>query len=236
MRIRNIFNSAAACVATAMPIALLAACSNDPYDTGDGSLSYMRADFAEITTNANGEATAATTDDGVRLLLSPAAKASWITAKDSTYRALLYYDTSSGATDGATVKPLAVSEILVPRITRQSNAALYPTDPLTFSSVWISPNKRYANLDISIKTGKKDGKLESQYVGILYTGTETDNSGAKTHHLLLVHNQNNVPQYYSVQTYVSIPLYRMPVAISAGDNIEITLNTYNGKISKRFRI
>lgn len=39
-------------------------CSNDPYDTGDGSLSYMRADFAEVATNGSSEAASATTDEG----------------------------------------------------------------------------------------------------------------------------------------------------------------------------
>ena len=41
----------------------VSACSSDAYDTGDGSLSYMRADFVKAFADHDGKFTAAITDD-----------------------------------------------------------------------------------------------------------------------------------------------------------------------------
>ena len=42
---------------------------------------------------------------------------------------------------------------------------------------------------------------------------------------MLYHDQGGVPEYYTVQQYVSIP---SPLLKDA-DTVELTLNTYNGK-------
>ncbi len=235
MNRRNNTVTAAAIAAAALATAFTA-CSRDGYDTGDGSLSYLRADFAELHTGGDGAAAQATTDDGATLYLSPAVKESWMTAKDSVYRALLYYKTQSAATASSTIEPVTASRVLVPSITKFNIAspAAYPTDPVSLSSAWKSRNGRYINLDLSIKTGKKDGKVEAQTIGILYTGTATDSGGTKRHRLTLLHDQNNVPEYYSVETYVSIPLYRLPFTAANGDIIEVTVNTYTGTTTKTF--
>lgn len=210
-------------------------CSNDPYDTGDGSLSYMRADFAEVATDGSSEAASATTDEGKSLRFQSAKKVDWMTVKDSLYRALLYYDTNEDAAT-ATVRPIAISQVLVPNVMKAVKSKIYPTDPVTFSSAWESPSGRYINLDISIKTGKKDGKVEAQGLGFVYNGTTTGADGTKVHSITMIHDQGNAPQYYSVQTYVSIPLYRLPFKTGSGDVMEIKVNTYKGVISRQFQI
>lgn len=228
----------AAAIAAATLTAGLTACSRDSYDTGDGSLSYLRADFADLLTGSGGEASQATTDDGATLYLSPAVKESWMTAKDSVYRALVYYKSNAAANGTATVEPVTASRVIVPSVTKGNaqSALLYPTDPVALSSAWMSKNGRYLNLDIGIKTGKKDGKVETQSVGILYTGTSAGSDGTKVHRLTLLHDQNNAPEYYTVETYVSIPLYRLPFETASGDKMEITVNTYTGTQTKTFTI
>lgn len=222
-------------------LALLVACGNDPYDTGDGSLSYMRADFVEVSTNSSAEAVSAVSDDGKHLTLSPAIGADWLTAKDSVYRALLYYNVAEGMdadfVSEATVKPIAVGSIIVPNIINASSGnRTYPVDPVMLESMWMSKNGRYLNLDISVKVGIKDGKIGSQSIGVVYGGSYTVSDGSVVHRLVLAHGQNGVPEYYSSQVYVSIPLYRMPHAIAKADCIEITVNGYGGKVTKTFAV
>ncbi len=236
----DILKTAAAGLSAVLIAAAGTACDNDPYKTGDGSLSYMRADFVEASTDGTASVTAATTDNGTQLRLSPPLKASWITAKDSVYRALLYYNTNDEASaDGgkATVEPVAISDVIVPKVVSATSIIkTFPTDPVTFDAAWLSKNNRYANISFYIKTGKKDGKTEAQSVGIAYTGTTTLADGTKCHRLALIHAQNDVPQYYSYLVYMSIPLYRLPFSLNSGDSIEIGINTYNGKTTKNFKI
>ena len=92
------------------------ACSNEAYDTGDGSLSYMRADFVEANTDGNANIISATTDEGTVLTLSPSVQADWTTTKDSTYRALLYYNIAKDNSSNTDVEHIAISDVLVPRI------------------------------------------------------------------------------------------------------------------------
>ena len=71
---------------------ILSACSNDPYDTGDGSLSHMRADFVEAQTDASANIISIETDDGEHMFLTNAINVSWAERPDTIYRALLYYN------------------------------------------------------------------------------------------------------------------------------------------------
>lgn len=235
----SISKPAVACLFSALLVACLVACGNDPYDTGDGSLSYMRADFVEVSTNSSAEAVSAVSDDGKILTLSPAIGADWLTAKDSVYRALLYYNVAEGMdaelVGEATVKPIAVGNVIVPNVINASSGnRVYPVDPVNLESMWMSKNGRYLNLDISVKVGAKDGKIGSQSIGVAYVGSYTGSDGSVVHRLVFAHGQNGVPEYYSSQAYVSIPLYRMPYAVTKADRIEITVNDYDGKATKTF--
>lgn len=229
-----IHDSVVACIILSLPH-VFQACSNDPYDTGDGSLSYMCADFVEATTDGSANVVSATTDDGKALTLSPSIKADWITATDSTYRALLYYNHAGGNDMAATVKPLAIGSVLVPNILHEETSANpYPTDPVTLETAWMSRSQKYINLGISVKTGKIDNKIEPQSFGIALAATTTTADGHRCFRLKLIHDQGNAPEYYSTQVYVSIPLYRFPVEVSGGDRFEISVNTYKGTVTRTF--
>ena len=72
--------------------ALLAACTTDSYDSGDTPLSYLSAEWADVTTNGDGLVAYAVTDGGQRLTFSPPYQAQWLKQKaDTTCRALLYH-------------------------------------------------------------------------------------------------------------------------------------------------
>lgn len=88
------FSCAAAKVvasAAVVAAALLASCTTEQYDSGDGKLSYLRSDFVEACTDAQSRMSSFTTDDQLSLLVEGTPKVSWMTTPDSTYRALVYY-------------------------------------------------------------------------------------------------------------------------------------------------
>lgn len=217
---------------------LLESCTTEPYESGDGDLSYMRADFVEANTDSEKSVVSVKTDDGLNLFLSPSLTAKWITVADTTYRALVYYNTQEDLRDGTTVRPLAISPVTVTKVIKKgiiSSGTTFATDPVTLETAWESGG-RYLNLGLQLKTGTTDGKTESQVLGMLYTGTENTESGGRLHKLKLLHSQNGVPEYYSAQVYVSVPLYNLPFEAASGDSIQICVNTYDGETNRIFAV
>lgn len=217
---------------------LLESCTTEPYESGDGELSYMRADFVEANTDSEKNVVSVKTDDGLTFFLSPSLTAKWVTVADTTYRALVYYNTQDDLQDGATVKPLALSPVAVTKVIKNgiiSSATAFATDPVLFETAW-EKGGRYINLGLQLKTGATDGKTEAQTLGMLYTGTETTPSGGRLHKLKLLHSQNGVPEYYSAQVYVSVPLYNLPFDTASGDSILISINTYDGETNRIFAV
>ena len=62
-------------------IILVASCTQDAYEKGEGAYSLMRGDFAEANVNSNREVTSITTDDGEILPLTSLATAQWISRR-----------------------------------------------------------------------------------------------------------------------------------------------------------
>ena len=215
----------------------VSACSSDAYDTGDGSLSYMRADFVKAFADHDGKFTAAITDDDLSLTLQPAIAAGW-SAPDTVCRALLYYDAAQLPESAveATVRPVAIGRVIMPKvIDRQAVAAGLPTDPVVMETAWKSNNRKYINLGLQLKTGTTDGNVAAQAIGWVYTGSTTLDGGAQRHSFMLAHSQNGVPQYYSTPLYVSLSLDELPVTPGDGDEIEVSVNTYKGVVSRTFQ-
>ena len=142
--------------------------------------------------------------------------------------------------DKTTTKAIAVKQVLVPKVLSKSKAAAstvtYPEDPVTFETAWMSANRRYINLSLYIKIGSKDGKIGTQSLGMLHYETVEQQNGAKLYRLKLLHDQNKVPEYYSTQVYISIPMYRLPFELMTGDKVEIGVNTYKGYVSRVYDV
>lgn len=208
---------------------LLAACSNDAYDTGDSRYSYLRADFVEAVTDANARLVSATTDEGVALAFSKPAVASWATVPDTTYRALLYYNAAPAS--GLAVEPLSVGRVyvLMPKAAADMSEPA-ATDPVHFQSSWLSANGSYANLSLALMTGVADSVDARQAIGLVCDSVVAQSDGHSTYYYTLSHSQGSVPQYYKSTIYVSIPTKKM----TAGDHVRLSLNTYNGWIVRDF--
>lgn len=124
------FSCAAAKVvasAAVVAAALLASCTTEQYDSGDGKLSYLRSDFVEACTDAQSRMSSFTTDEQLSLQVEGTPKVSWMTTPDSTYRALVYYAAPSS------------SSALSPSSAPSSSSASGPSSALGSSSA-IGPS------------------------------------------------------------------------------------------------
>ncbi|GAB6982442.1 NigD1/NigD2 family lipoprotein [Prevotella dentasini] len=209
--------------------AALAACTNEPYKSGDTDLSYLRTDFVVAKTDGNSRITTAITDDGDSLLLSPPKTAEWATAPDSAYRALLYGNRRSGNTEVEAVG-IAQVPVLVPQASVPDSLSL--NDPLGMESAWVSKNKKYINLALILKTGKaSDAKASRQRIG-LACDSIVQHGSSYTYYIRLLHGQNGVPEYYSTKVYASIPLSEF----HANSRVELSIPTYEGMTTRTFSV
>lgn len=211
----------------------LTACTSESYDAGDGPNSYLTADLVLLRTSPDKSVRSALLDDDTELLFSNPFAQEWLARPDSVYRALLYYDktvaTSATAASNPTatsiVRARSVRPVPVLRPVEAAKVDAMRTDPVGFESLWLSKNKSYINLSLLLKSGKAEGDEALHALGVVSDGTTTDAAGSRTLHLTLYHDQGGVPEYYTVQQYVSIPTQLLEEA----DTVEIILNTYNGK-------
>lgn len=204
----------------------LAACTQDNYDKGEGEFSQLRADFVEAYVGSDKRVDYVLTDDGDSLRTNPPFTVSWITTADTIYRALLYYNLQDGEVDGYNL-----SQVLVPEVKSASRfGSVVKTDPVYLQSAWRARSGRYLNLRLRVLTGDtKDDKTPRQVFGCVSDTLVKHEDGRSTLHLLLYHNQNGQPEYYSRDVYLSIPL-----AGVQADTVVMRLQTYEGEYSKAF--
>lgn len=210
---------------------VIAACTSETYTPGEGRYSMLRADFAEVRTDASGALFCAITDDGDSLLLSQKRTVKWAVTSDSLYRALLYHNI---AASGITTEAVSVVAVPTPTVKYRADVKTPKTDPVIFRSAWMSRGGRYVNLGLAIKTGHEDGEDKLQSIGMMCDEVTTDADGSRHYFLTLLHAQNGVPEYYSANVFVSIAAYRLPVPPKRGDKITISINTYDGTVEKTF--
>ena len=125
------FSCAAAKVvasAAVVAAALLASCTTEQYDSGDGKLSYLRSDFVEACTDAQSRMSSFTTDEQLSLQVEGTPKVSWMTTPDSTYRALVYYAAPSSSS------ALSPSSALGPSSASGSSSASGPSSSSSSSA------------------------------------------------------------------------------------------------------
>lgn len=253
------FSCAAAKVvasAAVVAAALLASCTTEQYDSGDGKLSYLRSDFVEACTDAQSRMSSFTTDAQLSLQVEGTPKVSWMTTPDSTYRALVYYaapssssalgsSSASGPSSSssssasftersaqnlasAPVKVFAVNNVLCPEIKRLQTSAPLKTDPVSFVALWLSANRKYVNITFDVKTGSSGSDADGQSIGAVLTDMTRNADGTLTAHITFCHDQGNVPQYYSSRQYASLAVAQMQDA----DSASIVINSYKGKVVK----
>lgn len=211
--------------------ALLAGCSSETYDAGDGTYSLLRADFGVATTNASKAFTYFLADDGTEVqLLSPATPA-WALVSDTTYRVLFYYNVADAT--GSQLQGKYVTSAQVPVLEPYASVLFeeIKTDPVVFESLWMSASGKYLNLGFSIKTGQADGADNVQTMALVDLGTTENADGTRCRKWQFYHDQGGVPEYYSSRKYASIPMDGLQE-----DSVCITLNSYEGTVSRTFAI
>lgn len=208
-------------------VLLLTACTTDGYETGDGEYSFLTTEFVEVYSNSQLMLTRAVDDSDNHFIFKTPCSYSWVSKPDSVYRAILYYNTN----EGETVEPYRVSPVVVLKFRNKEEVKDIYTDPLIFESAWISKNRKYLNIGLAVKSGTTESQDEQlkQIVGILCDEVTIKGDGTKCYHLILTHNQNGVPEYYTNRAYVSMPLD----GVGANDEIELTINTYQGPVTIR---
>lgn len=222
------FSCAAAKVvasAAVVAAALLASCTTEQYDSGDGKWSYLRSDFAEVCTDTQSRMSSFTTDEQLLLQVEGTPKVSWMTTPDSTYRALVYYAAPGSP---APVKVFTVNNVLCPKIKRLQTLAPLKTDPVSFVALWLSANRKYVNITFDVKTGSSGSDADGQSIGAVLTDMTRNADGTLTAHITFCHDQGNVPQYYSSRQYASLAVAQMQDA----DSASIVINSYKGKVVK----
>ncbi len=202
-------------------------CTKDAYEKGEGKYSLMRGDFAEAIVNSSKQVTSIITDDGDEFILTAPYTAKWVSKADTTYRCMLYYNKvdskaeilSMGQVPCASINPLS-----------QLDHRLV-TDPVKFESTWMSKTGRYLNFSLLLKTGITDDTTAVQNLAIVSDTMITHPDNKRILNLILHHDQDNVPEYYSTKVYFSIPTKRIDA-----DSVQISINSYDGEVVVKHRI
>jgi hypothetical protein len=95
----------------------------------------------------------------------------------------------------------------------------------------MSKTGRYLNLSLLLKTGVTDDTTAIHDLAIVSDTIITHPDNKRIRHLILHHDQNNVPEYYSTQVYISIPTKRIDA-----DSVRISINSYDGEVVAKHRI
>lgn len=204
-------------------------CKQDYYDTGTGQYSLLLADFVEAPTNADAMVSRVFTDDGDTLTLTPPYTPRWKAKADTTYRALLYYNKVENGKGAAVVSLSSVGTATILPIDSFQNGV--KTDPIRVESIWLGKNRRYLNAGIFLKVGYTDNEDAIHLIAIVRDTLMVNADSTRTLHLRLYHDQGGVPEYYSQRTFFSIPMYN-----TGADSVSLIINTYDGIITRKFKI
>ena len=208
-------------------VCLLCGCEQDAYEKGEGKYSLMRGDFVEAQINGNKQVMSIITDDGEQLPLTEPYTAKWIAKADTVYRCMLFYNKLKSL-GRQTAEIVSMAQVPCPMVKPLKDFDReFRTDPVKFESLWLSKSAKYLNIYLQLKTGVTDDTSAVQQLAILTDTVISHVDGTRTRHLLLHHDQNRVPEYYSTKAYISIPTQKLDA-----DSVSIFLNTYSGPIQK----
>ena len=202
---------------------ITSSCTQDAYDKGEGRYSQMVAEMADGYTASDGRVTTFVTDADEHLTVTEPFTTKLMPKADTVYRAVFYYNKVE---QGAEVIGLDRVGVITPR-----TIDTLKTDPVRLESMWMAKSGRYLNLSVYLMLGSTDDDEAIQKIGCHRDTLTANPDGTSTLHLRLYHDQAGVPQYYSARTRLSIPLSEIDA-----DSVVLTVNTYDGPVSKVFNI
>ena len=197
---------------------LLFSCTTDSYEKGQGKYSLMQADLCELTVNGQKQGASFVTDDGDTYQLLSPYTGTWITTADTVYRTIIYYN----KVETGQATPLSVGLVTTLKPLEHWRYKELPTDPVGLESAWLAANGKYLNLGLLVKTARVDDEEPPHSVG-LAQDTVYQHDDRRTACYRLLHNQNDIPQYYTKRRYVSILLPQ-----PRPDTIRLQVHTYDG--------
>ena len=202
---------------------ILASCTQDAYDKGEGRYSQMVAEMADGYTNGDAKIVSFVTDADERLTVVEPFTSKLAPKADTVYRAVFFFNRTDCGAEVITVNRVGV--------VRPHVIDTLKTDPVRLESVWLAKSRRYLNVSVYLMLGATDDASALQTVGCHRDTLMANADGTSTLRLVFYHDQGGVPQYYSSRSYASIPLG----AVDA-DSLQLTINTYDGPVVKRFYV
>lgn len=196
----------------------LVSCEYKSYETGDGEYSNLHADFVDITVG-KGQVTSIVTDDDVSLPVP--LSLSYAENKDTVVRSLLYYNMGG---EGKSIEIIGRRSVSVIVPVMKDKAMMDSSDPLKLNAVWLSANRRWLNMTIGIKCGSSEDTVSHS---LLLRCDSISNVGDGAMWLTLLHDQGDMPQYYTQEYNISVPLLDKP------DTIYLSVNTYSGEVKRQ---
>lgn len=98
-----------------------------------------------------------------------------------------------------------LTPVLMAGVVDRKEGMAVKKDPIGNARAWFSADKRYLNLVLTIKVGRKENAPTQQKIGIVRDSVTTLADGTRCCWLTLAHDQNDVPDYYSQDACVSVP-------------------------------
>lgn len=192
-----------------LSLVLFASCN----DEEDALPSYTQ-DLADIVTNWQGRAVRMVFDNGESKTIANEVSG---LVNDTTYRVRALYTVEDDK-----VWLTNYSSVLTVEVAKYKEESVI-TDPVSVVACWQGGN--YINLRLSLKGTTKG----VHYFGFHQTGDVENPDGSHTLQVVLLHDQNNDPLYYSLEDYLSLPLRPLDSTLTAGrDSIRITIQTFDG--------
>ena len=205
-------------------------CTQDGYDKGDGIYSYMQGDFVEAQVDASKKIVSLTTDDGETMSLTQPYTARWISKADTLYRCMLYYNKVKDTQGRTSAEIISISPVPCTSIVSLSkfmNKVELKTDPVKLQSVWMSKSGKYLNMYLQLMIGNPDDTTAVQQIAIVCDTMLTNPDSTRTCSIILHHDQNHQPEYYSTDAWLSVPVAGLPI-----DSFRLSVNTYSGPVVK----
>lgn len=203
-------------------------CTQDGYDKGDGVYSLMQGDFVEAQVDASKKLISLTTDDGVTMPLTQPYAARWITTADTVYRCMLYYNKVKDSQGRTAAEIVSISPVPCASLVSLSKfKSKLKTDPVKLQSVWMSKSRKYLNMYLQLMIGNPEDTSAVQQIAMVCDTVFTYPDSTRTCSIVLHHDQNRQPEYYSTDAWLSLPVSSLPM-----DSFRLAVNTYSGPVVK----
>lgn len=203
-------------------------CTQDGYDKGDGVYSLMQGDFVEAQVDASKKLISLTTDDGVTMPLTQPYAARWITTADTVYRCMLYYNKVKDSQGRTAAEIVSISPVPCASLVSLSKfKSKLKTDPVKLQSVWMSKSGKYLNMYLQLMIGNPEDTSAVQQIAMVCDTVFTYPDSTRTCSIVLHHDQNRQPEYYSTDAWLSLPVSSLPM-----DSFRLAVNTYSGPVVK----